>query len=99
MEEKVILEKVRGGDTAAFALLYDRYWLKVYNFARLYITSSSEVSEVVQDVFVKVWESRDTFDETKNYTPINKAKIAYTKWTIFCFPSINKLRCIVGVVS
>ena len=58
MEEKVILEKVRGGDTAAFALLYDRYWLKVYNFARLYITSSSEVSEVVQDVFVKVWESR-----------------------------------------
>lgn len=67
MEEKVILEKVRGGDTAAFALLYDRYWLKVYNFARLYITSSSEVSEVVQDVFVKVWESRDTFDETKNF--------------------------------
>lgn len=66
MEEKVILEKVRGGDTAAFALLYDRYWLKVYNFARLYITSS-EVSEVVQDVFVKVWESRDTFDETKNF--------------------------------
>ena len=68
MEEKVILEKVRGGDTAAFALLYDRYWLKVYNFARLYITSSSEVSEVVQDVFVKVWESRDTFDETKTLT-------------------------------
>ena len=53
MEEKVILEKVRVGDATAFALLYDRYWLKVYNFARLYITSSSEVSEVVQDVFVK----------------------------------------------
>ena len=67
MEEKVILEKVRVGDATAFALLYDRYWLKVYNFARLYITSSSEVSEVVQDVFVKVWESRETFDETKNF--------------------------------
>lgn len=67
MEEKVILEKVRFGDAAAFALLYDRYWLKVYNFAQLYIISSSEVSEVVQDVFVKVWESRETFDETKNF--------------------------------
>ena len=67
MEEKVILEKVKAGDTAAFALLYDRYWLKVYNFAQLYITSSSEVSEAVQDVFVMVWESRETIDEIKNF--------------------------------
>ncbi|WP_294627440.1 RNA polymerase sigma-70 factor [uncultured Bacteroides sp.] len=67
MEEKVIVEKVKAGDTAAFALLYDRYWLKVYNFAQLYITSSSVVSEVVQDVFMKVWESRGRLDEAKDF--------------------------------
>ena len=54
MEETIILEKVKAGDAAAFSLLYDLYWLKVYNFARLYVTSSSVISEVVQDVFVKV---------------------------------------------
>ena len=59
MEETIILEKVKAGDAAAFSLLYDLYWLKVYNFARLYITSSSVISEVVQDVFVKVWESKE----------------------------------------
>lgn len=41
MKETIILEKVKVGDASAFSLLYDLYWLKVYNFARLYITSSS----------------------------------------------------------
>ena len=64
MDETEILTEVKAGNTIAFERLYDCYWLKVYNFAQLYITSSFEVSEVVQDVFVKVWESREMFDET-----------------------------------
>ena len=67
MEETIILEKVKAGDAAAFSLLYDLYCLKVYNFARLYITSSSVISEEVQDVFVKVWESKEFLDITKNF--------------------------------
>lgn len=67
MEEKSVLEKVKVGDTVAFSLLYERYWLKVYDFTRLYIISSSEVSEVVQDVFVKVWESKEQLDTEKNF--------------------------------
>ena len=66
MDETEILTEVKAGNTIAFERLYDCYWLKVYNFAQLYITSSFEVSEVVQDVFVKVWESREMFDETRN---------------------------------
>lgn len=67
MDETEILTEVKAGNTIAFERLYDCYWLKVYNFAQLYITLSFEVSEVVQDVFVKVWESREMFDETKNF--------------------------------
>lgn len=33
MKETIILEKVKVGDASAFSLLYDLYWLKVYNFA------------------------------------------------------------------
>lgn len=68
MDETEILTEVKAGNTIAFERLYDCYWLKVYNFAQLYITSSFEVSEVVQDVFVKVWESREMFDETRTLT-------------------------------
>lgn len=67
MEEKSILEQVKVGNATAFALLYDHYWLKVYNFAQLYIISSSEISEVVQDVFVKVWEAKELLDVEKNF--------------------------------
>ena len=67
MDEREILAAVKAGNTVAFKYLYDRYWLKVYNFACLYIMSSSDVSEVVQDVFVKVWESRDLFDNERNF--------------------------------
>ena len=68
MDETEILTEVKAGNTIAFERLYDCYWLKVYNFAQLYITSSFEVSEVVQDVFVKVWESREMLMKPRTLT-------------------------------
>lgn len=67
MEELNLIGRVKVGDAAVFALLYENYWLKVYNFTQLYIVSSDDVAEIVQDVFVKVWESRHLLDETKNF--------------------------------
>lgn len=67
MDLTAVLERVKVGDTTAFELLYHHYWMKVYDFAQLYIITSSEVSEVVQDVFVKVWESRELLDTAKNF--------------------------------
>ena len=67
MKEKVILNRMKAGDEEAFAWLYNHYWQKVYHFARLYLTSSSEISEAVQDVFLHVWEARETFDNSKNF--------------------------------
>lgn len=55
MKEKVILNRMKAGDEEAFAWLYNHYWQKVYHFARLYLTSSTEISEAVQDVFLHVW--------------------------------------------
>lgn len=58
MEEKELIRKIKEGDNTAFAALYDVYWQKVYNFTKLYITASNDITEVVQDVFVKLWEAR-----------------------------------------
>ena len=59
--------KGKSGDAAAFSLLYDLYWLKVYNFARLYVTSSSVISEVVSGCFCESWESKEFLDITKEF--------------------------------
>lgn len=53
MSETSILMKIKEGDEAAFPMLYDHYWLKIYNFAELYIATPYEISEVVLDVLRK----------------------------------------------
>ena len=57
MDETEILTEVKAGNTIAFERLYDCYWLKVYNFAQLYITSSFEISKEVQDDIIKIKKS------------------------------------------
>lgn len=65
IEQEVILE-LKNGNKEAFELLYRQYWLKVYNFTKVYIMSSEAIKEVVQEVFIKIWESHALIDETKN---------------------------------
>ncbi|GAA6254432.1 RNA polymerase sigma-70 factor [Bacteroides sp. f07] len=65
MKEEELIEQVKNGNNIAFAALYDYYWQRVYNFTKLYVTSSDSISEIVQDVFVKFWESRHLLDSNK----------------------------------
>lgn len=67
MKDKEVLRALKTGDEKAFKYLYEQYCQKVYHFARLYNTSSFEVEEIVQEVFVKIWESRDFIDVDKNF--------------------------------
>ena len=57
MTEKELIVSLKLGDEAAFTALYRMYWPKVHNFSRLYLSSMAEVEEVVQEVFVKLWEA------------------------------------------
>jgi len=66
MEENEVILRLKKGDESAFESLYKHYWQKVYNFSRLYITSSLDVEEIVQEVFAKLWQVRASIDETKN---------------------------------
>ena len=67
MVESHLLEKMKKGDTASFTVLYNRYWSKVYEFTRLYIISDEDAEEVVQEVFVKLWESREALNTEMNF--------------------------------
>ncbi|WP_291529827.1 RNA polymerase sigma-70 factor [Bacteroides sp. UBA939] len=67
MDDKELVALVKEGNNDAFSSLYRQYWGKVYNFSKLYIRSAQEVEEIVQEVFVKVWETRDRLDEAENF--------------------------------
>lgn len=67
MKESVILNLIKKNDDKAFTWLYDHYWRKVYNFACLYFTSKTDVEEVVQEVFIKIWELREQLENLQNF--------------------------------
>ena len=57
----------REGDRTAFETIYRQYWRKVYSFTRLYIRDSFEQEEVVQQVFIRIWEKRSLVDADKDF--------------------------------
>lgn len=67
MDEKGLVIRLKQGDKAAFTALYDQYWRKVHGFVLLYLSSSVEAEEVVQDVFIKLWNIRSFVDEDRNF--------------------------------
>ena len=67
MEEKELIVALKQGGKEAFTTLYQQYWRQVYNFSRLYLLNQSATEEVVQEVFIKVWESREFMREDDNF--------------------------------
>ena len=65
--EKELIIRLKQGSKEAFTTLYKQYWKQVYDFSCLYLTSVSAAEEVVQEVFIKVWESREFLREDDNF--------------------------------
>mgnify|MGYP002517551300 FL=1 len=66
-EVKNAIIRFREGDRTAFETIYRQYWRKVYSFTRLYIRDSFEQEEVVQQVFIRLWEKRSLVDADKDF--------------------------------
>lgn len=67
MTEKDLILALKNGSENAFRELYNQYWLRVFGFASLYIRNNNEVKEIVQDVFIKLWEFRQFIREEENF--------------------------------
>jgi RNA polymerase sigma-70 factor, ECF subfamily len=67
MDDKSQIRLLKQGSENAFTYLYKQHWEQVYNFSRLYLNDRSTAEEVVQDVFVKLWESREFIHEDENF--------------------------------
>jgi RNA polymerase sigma-70 factor (ECF subfamily) len=59
--EPSLIEKVKAGDHAAFETIFRRYVNKVYRQVHRLIGNEAEAQEVVQDVFLALYEKAHTF--------------------------------------
>ena len=53
-----LVEKLQKGDLEAFDRIFERYSDRLFGFALKYLKSKEETEELVQDVFLKIWENR-----------------------------------------
>lgn len=56
-----LVERIRNGDQQAFENLFYRYYSKLCVFSNSYVKSLDIARDVVQDVFIKIWDNRENF--------------------------------------
>ena len=66
-DDKFLVFQLKKGNEKAFNSLYDQYLLDVYHFSLSLLKSKDHAMEVVQEVFLKIWITRDAIDENKNF--------------------------------
>jgi len=57
-DDHYLVQLLQKGNVAAFDSLFDSYSPKLFGFAFKYFKDESEAEELVQEVFVQVWEHR-----------------------------------------
>ncbi len=60
-----LLRQTAGGDETALASLYDRYKSILFGLILRILHSQSEAEDILQDVFIQVWNKASDFDETR----------------------------------
>jgi len=59
--DRTLIEGVLRGDDAAFTVLYERYFPRLYAFVNRRMRNRADVEETVQEIFISVFSSLDSF--------------------------------------
>ena len=66
--EKELLLLISRDDQIAFTWLLRNYWNKVYTQALIYLKSPQLAQEITQDVFLKIWSSRQRLRDVQSFS-------------------------------
>ena len=61
-----LARKINAGEKNAYQELFERYASRIFQFSLSYLKSQADAEELVQDVFLKIWEKREILDQSKN---------------------------------
>jgi RNA polymerase sigma-70 factor (ECF subfamily) len=59
-------KRIQLGDEQSFSILFQNYYVPLYQFAGRYILDTQSAENIVQDVFVKIWISRNKISIRSN---------------------------------
>jgi RNA polymerase sigma-70 factor (family 1) len=59
IEESILTDRIKQGDSSAFSIVFTHYYADLVIFANTFIRDKETSEEIVQDIFIKLWENRD----------------------------------------
>lgn len=57
--DQELIALLRRGSPLAFKILFDKYSQKLFRFSLQYLKSDTDAEEIVQEVFLKLWQNRE----------------------------------------
>jgi RNA polymerase sigma-70 factor (ECF subfamily) len=66
-EDSELIKKLQKGDVEAFDLIYEKYAGKLYLFGLKYLRTSADAEELVQSVFLKIWENHKQLNKELSF--------------------------------
>ena len=81
-EQRIILQKIAKGDQESFKKLFLSFWNRLFHFAFAIVKSKDSSEEIVEDVFIKIWKSRENLARIENikvylYTAVKNTSLNY----------------------
>lgn len=67
LSETDLISRLKKGDLDAFDGIYANYSGKLYSFGMRYLRSEADAEELVQSVFLKIWENRRRIDDNLSF--------------------------------
>ncbi len=67
-EERQLVFQLREGNQASFRALYSKYAPKLFAFSRKYLQSQEDAEEIVQEVFLRIWEKKNNIDANQSFS-------------------------------
>ena len=66
-EDSAVIARLRNGEVEAFDVLFFKYSNRLFWFVYKYLQSKEEAEEIVQDVFLKIWNQRKGLDSGRSF--------------------------------
>lgn len=61
-DRQLLFHRIKEGSATAFKETYEEYHVKVYFFVRRYIRDARDIEDIVQNIFIHLWNYRERID-------------------------------------
>jgi RNA polymerase sigma-70 factor (ECF subfamily) len=68
IEERQLVIQLKDGNQASYKVLYDKYAPMLFAFSRKYLQTQEDAEEIVQEVFLRIWEKKENIDEYQSFS-------------------------------